>query len=102
MTEKLFTKNFMLLILGQLTSLFGNFILKLALSMYVLEATGSAAIFAGILSAAIIPAILLSPDFLFLCGLSSDLMQNIMGLRKARWQSLQSWGALPQECWQRN
>ena len=61
MTEKLFTKNFMLLILGQLTSLFGNFILKLALSMYVLEATGSAAIFAGILSAATIPTILLSP-----------------------------------------
>ena len=61
MKEKLFTKNFTLLILGQLTSLFGNFILKLALSMYVLEVTGSAAIFAGILSAATIPTILLSP-----------------------------------------
>lgn len=61
MTEKLFTKNFSLLIFGQLTSLFGNFILKLALSMYVLEVTGSAAIFAGILSAATIPTILLSP-----------------------------------------
>lgn len=61
MTEKLFTKNFTLLILGQLTSLFGNFILKLALSMYVLEVTGLAAIFAGILSAATIPTILLSP-----------------------------------------
>ena len=61
MTEKLFTKNFALLILGQLTSLFGNFILKLALSMYVLEATGSATVFAGILSAATIPTILLSP-----------------------------------------
>ena len=61
MTEKLFTKNFALLILGQLTSLFGNFILKLALSMYVLEVTGSAAVFAGILSAATIPTILLSP-----------------------------------------
>ena len=61
MTQKLFTKNFMLLILGQLTSLFGNFILKLALSMYVLEVTGSAAIFAGILSAATIPTIILSP-----------------------------------------
>ncbi len=61
MTEKLFTKNFTLLILGQLTSLFGNFILKLALSMYVLEVTGSAAIFAGIVSAAAIPTILLSP-----------------------------------------
>ena len=61
MTEKLFTKNFTLLILGQLTSLFGNFILKLALSMYVLEVTGSATVFAGILSAATIPTILLSP-----------------------------------------
>ncbi|MDE7206796.1 MAG: MFS transporter [Lachnospiraceae bacterium] len=61
MKQSLFTKNFMLLILGQITSLFGNFILKLALSMYVLEITGSAAIFAGILSAATIPTIILSP-----------------------------------------
>ncbi len=61
MTQKLFTKNFVLLILGQLASLFGNFILKLALSMYVLEVTGSAAIFAGILSVATIPTIVLSP-----------------------------------------
>ncbi len=35
--------------------------MKLALSMYVLEVTGSAAIFAGILSAATIPTIVLSP-----------------------------------------
>lgn len=61
MNQKLFTGNFILLILGQLSSLFGNFILKLALSMYVLDATGSAAVFAGILSAAVIPTIILSP-----------------------------------------
>ena len=61
MRKPLFTKNFTLLILGQMTSLFGNFILKLALSMYVLEMTGSAAIFAGILSVATIPTIILSP-----------------------------------------
>lgn len=61
MTQELFSKNFVLLILGQLTSLFGNFILKLALSMYVLDTTGSAAAFASILSIAIIPTILLSP-----------------------------------------
>ncbi len=59
--EKLFTKNFSLLILGQVCSLFGNYILRLALSMYVLEVTGSAAVFAGILSMAVIPTILLSP-----------------------------------------
>lgn len=61
MKEKLFTKNFTLLILGQITSLFGNFILKFALSMYVLEITGSAAKFASILALATIPTILLSP-----------------------------------------
>ena len=61
MTGKLLSKNFVLLISGQITSLFGNFILKLALSMYILDITGSPAIFAGILSLAIVPTILLSP-----------------------------------------
>lgn len=61
MEQKLFTKNFVLLVLGQASSLFGNYILRLALSMYVLEVTGSAAVFAGILSIAAIPTILLSP-----------------------------------------
>ena len=61
MEQKLFTKNFTLLVLGQASSLFGNYILRLALSMYVLEVTGSAAVFAGILSIATIPTILLSP-----------------------------------------
>jgi len=58
---KLFTHNFTFLILGQISSLMGNGILKLALSLYVLDITGSAAIFAGLLSIATIPTILLSP-----------------------------------------
>lgn len=61
MKQRLMTRNFLLLILGQASSLFGNYILRLALSMYVLEVTGSAAVFAGILSVAVIPTILLSP-----------------------------------------
>lgn len=61
MIQKLFTKNFILLILGQIFSLFGNFILKLALSMYLLEITGSAAIFAIIVSITTIVTILFSP-----------------------------------------
>lgn len=61
MERKLFTKNFTLLVLGQASSLFGNYILRLALSMYVLEVTGSAAVFAGILSVSAVPTILLSP-----------------------------------------
>lgn len=59
--EKLFTRNFTLLILGQVSSLTGNYTLKFALSMYVLEQTGSAYIFAGMLSAALLPTVLLSP-----------------------------------------
>ena len=59
--EKLFTRNFTLLILGQVSSLTGNYTLKFDLSMYVLEQTGSASIFAGMLSAALLPTVLLSP-----------------------------------------
>ncbi len=59
--KKLFTRNFTLLILGQSFSLFGNFTLKFALSMYVLEQTQSAAVFAGMLAIAMVPTILLSP-----------------------------------------
>lgn len=59
--EKLFTRNFTLLILGQVSSLTGNYTLKFALSMYVLEQTDSAAVFAGMLSAALLPTVLLSP-----------------------------------------
>lgn len=60
MRSKLFSKNFSLLITGQAVSLFGNCILDFALSMHILEITGSAAIFAGFLSLAMLPTILLS------------------------------------------
>lgn len=61
MSDKLFHKNFFLLIAGQASSLFGNCILDFALSMYVLEKTGSATIFASFLAVAMLPTILLSP-----------------------------------------
>ncbi len=61
MKPKLFTRNFTLLILGQISSLIGNLTLKFALSMYVLEQTGSASIFAGLLALSMLPTILLSP-----------------------------------------
>ena len=61
MKEKLFTRNFTFLILGQVSSLMGNYTLKFALSMYVLEQTGSASVFAGLLALAMLPTILLSP-----------------------------------------
>lgn len=59
--KSIFTKNFTMLVLGQVSSLFGNFILRFALSMYILELTGSAAIFASLLAIATIPTIFLSP-----------------------------------------
>lgn len=58
---RLFTPNFTLLILGQVSSLVGNYTLKFALSMYVLEQTGSAGIFAALLAVSMVPTILLSP-----------------------------------------
>lgn len=61
MQSSLFTRNFLLLLLGQAFSLVGNYTLKFALSMYVLEQTGSAEIFGTILALAVIPTVLLSP-----------------------------------------
>lgn len=54
-------RNFVFLMLEQISSLIGNGTLKFALAMYVLERTGSAAVFAGMLSAAMLPTIVLSP-----------------------------------------
>ena len=54
-------KDFGLLILGKLVSLLGSNMQQFALSLYVLQLTGSAAIFASMLSISIIPRLLLSP-----------------------------------------
>lgn len=61
MKQRLFTRDFTLLALGQAFSLAGNYALRFALSMYVLELTGSAGVFAGMLALAIAPTVLLSP-----------------------------------------
>lgn len=54
-------KDFSLLILGKLVSLLGSNMQQFALSLYVLTLTGSATIFASMLSISIIPRLLLSP-----------------------------------------
>lgn len=61
MKQPLFTRNFTLLLSGQLFSLIANYTLKFALSMYVLELTGSAEIFGAILAVSVVPTVLLSP-----------------------------------------
>lgn len=62
MSLKLFKdKNFTLYSLGKFVSLLGSNMLQFALSLYVLAVTGSATIFASMLSILIIPRLLLSP-----------------------------------------
>ncbi len=58
---KEFSKSFKLVVVGQIISLFGSSILRFALSLYVLEITGSATIFGTILAISIIPTIFISP-----------------------------------------
>lgn len=58
---KTFNKNFNLVIIGQIISLFGATILKFALSLYVLDVTGRADVFAAILAISTIPVIVFSP-----------------------------------------
>jgi MFS family permease len=59
--KKLFNKNFIIVVLGQLISIFANSILRFALPLYILDKTGSTAIFGSILAAAAVPPILFSP-----------------------------------------
>lgn len=54
-------KNFKLILLGQIISLFGNTIQRFALSLYILDITGSSSIYANILALSIIPYIILAP-----------------------------------------
>lgn len=61
MKDKLFDKNFTIMIIGQFISLFGNSLQRFALSLFILDITGSAAIFSAILSLAILPQIFLAP-----------------------------------------
>lgn len=69
-------KDFILMIIGQIISLFGNAILRFVLSLYVLDTTHSATIFGGILAISMIPSVLLSP----IGGILSDRInrRNIM------------------------
>ena len=58
--SRLFTRDFTLMTVGQIISLFGNAILRFALSLHVLALTGSAAVFGGILALSMVPTALLS------------------------------------------
>lgn len=72
MYKKLFHKDFTIMVVGQIISIFGNSILRFAISLYVLDITGSAGIFAGILAMSMLPTILLSP----IGGMVSDRLSR--------------------------
>lgn len=59
--QKLWSKDFTLMVIGQIISLVGNVTLRFALSLFILDRTGSATIFGGILALTMIPTILFSP-----------------------------------------
>ena len=61
MRATIFSRNFVLLILGQVSSLTGNFTLKFALSMYVLDNTRSAQVFASLMAIGMLPTLFFSP-----------------------------------------
>lgn len=71
-SDPLRSRSFALLLAGLGISLFGNLMLRFAMSMWVLDETGSAAAFASILTASVIPTIVLSP----LGGVLADRMNR--------------------------
>ncbi|MBD5458573.1 MAG: MFS transporter [Lachnospiraceae bacterium] len=61
MSQKLFSKDFTLVIIGQIISLFGNATIRFALPLYLLNKTGSSALYGAVTACAFLPAVLLSP-----------------------------------------
>ncbi len=61
MEKKLFSKDFTLVVVGQIISLFGNAAVRFALPLYLLNLTGSSALYGTVMACAFIPSILLSP-----------------------------------------
>lgn len=74
----LFRRDFTLVVLGQIVSLFGNAILRFALPLYLLRRTGSPALFGAVGAAAFIPAVLCAP----IGGVAADRVnkRNVMVL----------------------
>ena len=54
-------KNFIIIVIGQIISLFGNAIQRFSMALYLLEFTGSTAAFANILAVSTIPYIIFAP-----------------------------------------
>lgn len=61
MEKKILSRDFALVIMGQIISLFGNAAIRFVLPLYLLNMTGSSALYGTVTACAILPAILMSP-----------------------------------------
>ena len=61
MADKLWNRNFTLLVIVQIVALFGNAILSFALPLYILRLSGSPALFGTVLALSFVPLIIMSP-----------------------------------------
>ena len=59
--KKLWNRNFSLLIIGQLISIFGNQVLNFALPLYILDVSGSPALFGIVLGVSFLPLVITAP-----------------------------------------
>lgn len=76
MKQKLFSRDFTLVVTGQVISLFGNAAIRFALPLYLLNLTGSPALYGTVTACAFLPAVLLSP----IGGIAADRVnkRNVM------------------------
>lgn len=58
--SKLFQRDFTLVVIGQIISLFGNAILRFALPLYLLRETGSSTLFGVVTACSFAPMVILS------------------------------------------
>ena len=58
---RLWSKDFTLVVAGQIISLFGNNILRFALPLFILQQSGSAALFGFVSASAFVPMVIMSP-----------------------------------------
>ncbi len=75
-TTKIFKRDFTMVVIGQIISLFGNAILRFALPLYLLRETNSSSLFGAVTACSFIPMVIFS----FLGGVIADRInkRNIM------------------------
>lgn len=61
MKKARFSRDFILVVIGQIISLFGNAALRFAIPLYLLNQTGSSVLYGMVTACAFLPSIVMSP-----------------------------------------